>query len=81
RYPQAASPFGVQEMVGHLWQWTDEFEDERTRAAIVRGGSPYQPQGASWYFPNPRRLDQHGKLLLMAASKDRSGLIGFRCVA
>ncbi|MDP0881193.1 SUMF1/EgtB/PvdO family nonheme iron enzyme, partial [Klebsiella variicola] len=40
RYPQAASPFGVQEMVGHLWQWTDEFEDERTRAAIVRGGSP-----------------------------------------
>ena len=81
RYPQAASPFGVQEMVGHLWQWTDEFEDERTRAAIVRGGSPYQPQGASWYFPNTRRLDQHGKLLLMAASKDRSGLIGFRCVA
>ncbi|MDH5176820.1 MAG: formylglycine-generating enzyme family protein, partial [Gammaproteobacteria bacterium] len=81
RYPQASSPFGVQELVGHLWQWTDEFEDDRTRAAIVRGGSPYQPQGASWYFPNTRRLDQHGKLLLMAPSKDRSGLIGFRCVA
>lgn len=81
QYPQAASPFGVQELVGHVWQWTDEFEDERTRAAIVRGGSPYQPQGASWYFPNAQRLDQHGKLLLLAPSKDRSGLIGFRCVA
>lgn len=81
QFPQAASPFGVQEMLGHVWQWTDEFQDRHTRAAILRGGSPYLPQGASWYFPNARRLDQHGKLLLMAPSKDRSGLIGFRCVA
>ena len=31
-------------------------------------------------FPQARRLDQHGKLLLMAPGKDRSGRIGFRCV-
>jgi hypothetical protein len=44
------------------------------------GGSYYQPQGATWYFPMANRNDQHGKLLLMAPSRDRAGTIGFRCV-
>ena len=68
------------DLVGNVWQWTDEYTDEHTRAAIVRGGSYYQPQGSKWYFPQAYRNDQHGKLLLMAPSKDRSGTIGFRCV-
>ena len=79
-HPAGASPFGVQDLVGHVWQWTDEFHDEHTRAAIVRGGSDYEPRTSHWYFPQTRRLDQHGKLLLMAPAKDRSGRIGFRCV-
>ena len=49
-------------------------------AAILRGGSYYQPQGSIWYFPQAYRNDQHGKLLLMAPSYDRSGTLGFRCV-
>ena len=77
----ADSPFGVRDLVGNIWQWTDEFQDEHTRAAILRGGSYYQPQGSGWYFPQGYRNDQHGKLLLMAPSKDRSGTLGFRCAA
>lgn len=80
RYPQAASPFGVEDLVGHVWQWTSEFHDEHTRAAAVRGGSNYLPQTSHWYFPQAYQLDQHGKYLLMAPSKDRSAGIGFRCV-
>ena len=75
-----ASPFGVMDLVGTVWQWTDEYADDHTRTAIVRGGSTYRPQGSIWYFPQAYRLDEHGKYLLMAPSLDRSGAIGFRCL-
>ena len=79
-HPQGASPYGVMDLVGNVWQWTDEYEDDHTRAAIVRGGSHYRPIGSIWYFPQAYRNNEHGKLLLMAPSYDRSGAIGFRCV-
>lgn len=79
-HPLGESPLGVADLVGNVWQWTDEFVDEHTRAAIVRGGSYYQPQGSIWYFPQAYRNDEHGKLLLMAPGLDRSATLGFRCV-
>jgi len=79
-YPRGASPCGAMDLVGNVWQWTDEYVDAHTRAAVLRGGSYYRPSGSSWYFPQNTRLDQHQKYLLIAPSKDRSAMLGFRCV-
>jgi len=79
-FPKGASPFGVTDLVGNVWQWTDEVADEHTRNGILKGGNYYQPQGSLWYFPEAYKVNEHGKYLLIAPSKDRSGTLGFRCV-
>jgi formylglycine-generating enzyme required for sulfatase activity len=79
-YPKAASPFGVMDLVGNVWQWTDEYTDEHTCFAILKGGSYFRPQTSDWYFPSIQKLNEYGKYLLMAPSIDRARTIGFRCV-
>ena len=84
-YPGGVSPHGVLDMVGNVWQYTDAFEDEHSKAVVLRGGSNYYPSvpgGVNWYFPNGpdmRTLAVHGKYLLMSDSFERAGTIGFRC--
>lgn len=56
-YPKGASKDGVEDLVGLIWHWTDEYEDLHTRAAVLKGGSAFQPQRwqepryQPWYFP------------------------------
>ncbi|KAI8973919.1 hypothetical protein BDB01DRAFT_749455 [Pilobolus umbonatus] len=78
--PLGRSPFGVYDLVGNVWQWTDVYQDQRSRSAVIRGGSYYRPQDTDKYFPQAYRNDQHSKYLLMSPSVDRCATIGFRCV-
>merc|ERR1711971_202540 len=78
-------------MGGLVWQFTDEFVDEHTRGAVVKGSSVYNPslggdfpalpQPGNWYFPAARKLTLHNRLLLMDDSYDRAATLDFRCVA
>jgi formylglycine-generating enzyme required for sulfatase activity len=43
QYPSGASPFHVQDLVGSVWQYTTEFQDNHTRSVVLRGGSNYCP--------------------------------------
>jgi iron(II)-dependent oxidoreductase len=79
-HPTGASPFGVQDLVGNVWQWTNVFEDAHTRAASLKGGCYYLPQGSMWYFPNLQQVNEHGKFLLVDDGLDRAATLSFRCV-
>lgn len=90
-YPSGNSPYGVTDMVGLVWQFTDEFEDAHTRGVVLKGSSmfnpvlsgefPALPQPGNWYFPQAKKVTQHNRLLVMDDSYERAATLGFRCVA
>eukprot|EP01046_Picozoa_sp_COSAG06_P049454 COSAG06_NODE_7617_length_2438_cov_1.085934_1_plen_777_part_01 len=43
QHPRAGSPFGVEDLVQHTWQYTDAFEDEHTASVMLFGGGSYGP--------------------------------------
>ena len=79
-----SSTFGVRDLVGNAWEWTaDEFQDERTRFALLRGGSRYDIRHSHvWYAPTQEalRLDRYSKYVLMDDALERIYTVGFRCV-
>lgn len=81
-HPSGASPFGVEDLVGNVWQLTSDVYDNGTyNFVIIKGGSYYSPESSIWYPKSgPLPLNRQQMLLLLVPGLDRCATVGFRCV-
>ncbi len=81
-FSKGESPFKVADMVGNVWQLTNDVYDNGSyRFVIIRGGSYYNPESSIWYVKGgPQPLDHTQMLLLVSPGFNRNATVGFRCV-
>lgn len=69
QHPAGASEYGVQDLCGLVWEWTDSPDPSDQEQKVICGGSWCDP-------PEFLRCDEH----LAAYPKDKYDNIGFRCI-
>jgi formylglycine-generating enzyme required for sulfatase activity len=81
-FPGGKSPFGVMDLIGHVWQLTNDVYDNGSYYfGIIRGGSFFNPASSVWYIRGgPQPADNPQILLMVSPGFDRSATVGFRCV-
>ncbi|MBG0859618.1 MAG: SUMF1/EgtB/PvdO family nonheme iron enzyme [Bacteroidales bacterium] len=81
-FPKGQSPYGAMDLVGNVWQMTnDMYYNGAYYFIVIRGGSYYKPESSWWYLQGgPQPLDRTQIMLLVSPGFDRSSTVGFRCV-
>jgi len=81
-FPKGQSPCGAIDMVGNVWQMTNDMYFNGTDYfTVIRGGSYFKPESSWWYIEGgPQSLDKTQILLMVSQGFDRSATLGFRCV-
>jgi formylglycine-generating enzyme required for sulfatase activity len=83
KYRSSANPFGIQDLVGNVWQITNDIYDSESYSYIIlKGGSYYKPVSSEWYVRGGPQPLMHRQALLQAGQGfERNATVGFRCVA
>lgn len=81
-YPRGTNPFGLQDLVGCVWQITNDlYESGSYRYVMMKGGSYFKPSSSWWYVQGgPRELHYKQFLLRVSQGFERNATVGFRCV-
>jgi formylglycine-generating enzyme required for sulfatase activity len=81
-FVKGQSPYGAIDMVGNVWQVTNDLYFNGTNYfSVIRGGSYYKPESSWWYIQGgPQPLDKTQIFLMVSPGFDRSATVGFRCV-
>lgn len=81
-HPKGANPFGLEDLVGSVWQLTnDVYESGSYRYIMMKGGSYFKPSSSWWYVQGgPRELHYKQYLLRVSPGFERNATVGFRCV-
>lgn len=82
RYAEGANPFGLYDLVGCVWQLTnDQYLSGSHRYLLLKGGSYFKPSGSWWYVQGgPRELHYRQQLLRVSQGFERNATVGFRCI-
>lgn len=81
-YPGGVNPNGLYDLVGSVWQLTnDEYLNGSYRFIIMKGGSYFKPSSSWWYVQGgPRELHYRQMLLRVSPGFERNATVGFRCM-
>ncbi|GHM98688.1 hypothetical protein WSM22_01780 [Cytophagales bacterium WSM2-2] len=83
KYPAGANVYGLNDLVGCVWQLTNDlYESGSYRYVMMKGGSYFKPSSSWWYVQGgPRELHYKQYLLRVSPGFERNATVGFRCVA
>jgi len=81
-FPGGGRRFGVMDLVGNIWQLTnDVYYNGSYYFIMIRGGSYYNPTSSWWYVKGgPQPLNKTQMLLRVSQGFERNATVGFRCV-
>lgn len=83
KFRRGANQFGLEDLVGCVWQLTNDlYANGSYRYILIKGGSYFKPSSSWWYVQGgPRELHYRQQLLRVSEGFERNSTVGFRCIA
>lgn len=83
KYPSGANALKINDLVGSVWQLTnDVYQNGSYKYIMLKGGSYFKPTSSWWYVQGgPQKLTHRQHLLRVSEGFERNATVGFRCVA